>query len=319
MFVERSNIIEAIFKSSLMPSNKNEFKYVEYKIDYQKLIGLCELFDVNVDKFDFKIKDTKYITQKQINEFLNIPSNDLFKILDSKVIDTNTYERELIKEIFKKIDLTRSEAINSATNSIDFLKLFEELTHKQAQTTKQSNQTTSETSEEDEETDEDTQSNEEEQQSNESQRSNEDQRSNQPNGLKYLIRLFKNLGIISKDKRTNKINPEYQIYFIKEDNNETKQSNGSQRNNTQTNNLNEIKIDFTYFEPKKTNGRILRPLKLLKVIKEQGRQPITKTQLINDLIQSDFIETSKQDKQIYYYIKRGASDNFHKWLINKYF
>ena len=313
MFVERSNIIEAIFKSSLMPSNKNEFKFVEYKIDYPKLIGLCELFDVNVDKFNVSITDTKHITQKQINEFLNIPSNDLFKILDSKVIDTNTYDRELIKEIFKKIDFTRSEAINSATNSIDFLKLFEELTHKQvtneSKISQQSNQTTSETSEEDEE-DEDTQS---DQSNEEEQQNNESQRSNQPNGLKYLIRLFKNLGIISKDKRTNKINPEYQIYFIKEDNNK------ANKTNQQTNDLNEIKIDFTYFEPKKTNGRILRPLKLLKVIKEQGRQPITKTQLINDLIQSDFIETSKQDKQIYYYIKRGASDNFHKWLINKYF
>jgi hypothetical protein len=290
-----------------MPSNKNEFKYVEYKIDYPKLIGLCELFDVNVDKFNVSITDTKHITQKQINEFLNIPSNDLFKILDSKIIDTNTYDRELIKEIFKKIDFTRSEAINSATNSIDFLKLFEELTHKQvtneSKLSNQSNQTTSETTSETSEEDED-------------QQSTEEQPTNKPNGLKYLIRLFKNLGIISKDKRTNKINPEYQIYFIKEDNNK---QNNNLNENQQTNNLNEIKIDFTYFEPKKTNGRILRPLKLLKIIKEQGRQPITKTQLINDLIQSDFIETSKQDKQIYYYIKRGASDNFHKWLINKYF
>ena len=286
-----------IIKACLIPSNKNEFKYLEYKIDKQKMTGLCDLLGVEYSIFeDLKNK----ITQEQLNEILrNLgllkiaePLN-IDDILDNKILNNIEYDKEILKEILKKIDFSTSKAFNSITKTIDFLKLYEEITKKQ--TTSQSIDNT--------ETEEHTTTSSTEEET-------EDTTTN--NGLKYLIILFKEFGIVSKDKRANNINPEYLKFILK------------QQENEET--YNPI-IDYEYFEPKKTNGRILRPLKLLKVIKEQGNRnkQTTKQQLMEDLKNSPFIEISKQDKQTYYYIKKGLSDEFHKWLrevflkINKFF
>lgn len=282
-----------IIKACLIPSNKNEFKYLEYKIDKPKIAGLCDLLGVDSSIFeDLKNK----ITQEQLNEILiNLglikiaePSN-IDDMLDTKILNNIQYDKEILKEILKKIDFSTSKAFNPITKTIDFLKLYEEITKKQ--TTLPSTPETEENTEETEETTTET----------------EETEPNTPNnGLKYLIILFKEFGIVSKDKRANNINPEYLKFIVK------------QQENEET--YNPI-IDYEYFEPKKTNGRILRPLKLLKVIKEQGNRnkQTTKQQLMEDLKNSPFIELSKQDKQTYYYIKKGMSDEFHKWLKDKYF
>lgn len=288
-------IVKTILKASLIPLNKSEFKFIEYKADLKKLFGLCEVFNVDIKNFDDILKNKSKLTQQQINEFLNISTDDIAGCIDSKIINSTEYNKELLKELFKKFDFSTSESINRQTNSIDFIKLFEEITHK---TTENLN-----FSEEGSTTNEETTQEESSTEDNET-----DKNENKNNGIKYLILLFRELGIISKDKRTSKINPEFTKYFIK-------------YNQVIKPILNEIQIDFDYFEPKKTNGRIIRPLKLLKVINEQSpnRKNTTKKELLEELIASDFIEISKQDRQTYYYIKKGLTDDFHKWLLKTYF
>lgn len=288
-------IVKTILKASLIPLNKSEFKFIEYKVDLKKLFGLCEVFNVDIKNFDDILKNKSKLTQQQINEFLNISTDDISMCIDSKIINSTEYNKELLKELFKKFDFSTSESINRQTNSIDFIKLFEEITHK---TTENLN-----FSEEGSTTNEETTQEESSTEDNET-----DKTENKNNGIKYLILLFRELGIISKDKRTSKINPEFTKYFIK-------------YNQVIKPILNEIQIDFDYFEPKKTNGRIIRPLKLLKVINEQSpnRKNTTKKELLEELISSDFIEISKQDRQTYYYIKKGLTDDFHKWLLKTYF
>lgn len=289
-------IVKTILKASLIPLNKSEFKFIEYKVDLKKLYGLCEIFNTDIKNFDDILKNKSKLTQQQINEFLNISTDDISMCIDSKITNSTEYNKELLKELFKKFDFSTSESINRQTNNIDFIKLFEEITHK---TTENLN-----FSEEGSTTNEDNN-----QQSDQEESSTEDnENENKNNGIKYLILLFRELGIISKDKRTSKINPEFTKYFIK-------------YNQVIKPILNEIQIDFDYFEPKKTNGRIIRPLKLLKVINEQSpnRKNITKKELLEELIASNFIEISKQDRQTYYYIKKGLTDDFHKWLLKTYF
>lgn len=285
--------INNILKSSLIPSNKSEFKFNEYKIDVKKLHGLCEIFNIDVKIFNDILNNGNNLTQEQINgKFKNEDNNTYDNLIDSinnKITNSIEYDKELLKELIKKFDFSTSKSINQQTNSIDFLKLFEEITHKQATIQNEESTTSEEKTTEEEST-----------------TSEEETLNEANNGVKYLILLFREFGIISKDKRTNKINPDYIKYFIKQ-NKEIK---------TILNN-----IDFDYFEPKKTNGRIIRLLKLLKVIKEKSinNNHITKKQLLEDLMSSEFIEASKQDKQTYYYIKKGLVDDFNKWLIKKYF
>lgn len=295
-------ILNNILKSCLIPSNKNEFKFIEYKIDIKKLYGLCDIFNVDFKKFDNILTNKNYITQQQINEIFNNSFDNVFEIIDSKIINSTQYDKELLKELLKIIDFTTSEAINRKTNSIDFLKLFEEITHKTISNNEQSNNNSDDKQESTTEED----NSDDKQESTTEDYDDNDTKASHNNSIKYLILLFREFGIISKDKRTNKINPEYSKYFIKS-------------NQTIKPILNELQIDFDYFEPKKTNGRIIRPLKLLKIIKEQGKKNITKKQLLDDLMSSEYIEISKQDRQTYYYIKKGITDDFHKWLLKTYF
>ena len=289
-------IINNILKASLIPLNKSEFKFIEYKIDFKKIYGLCELFNIDIKKFDDFLKYNNKITQQQINEIFKFQCDDIFENIDSKILNSIDYDKELLKELLKNFDFTTSKAINPQTTSIDFLKLFEEITHKTlSKNLTFSDETTSETSSDD----------------NQEETTEEEQTTTlkeENNCIKHLILLFREFGIVSKDKRTNKINPEYTKYFKKQE-------------QSLKPILNEIQIDFDYFEPKKTNGRIIRPLKLLKIIKEQSptSQNITKKQLLEDLTESQFIEISKQDRQTYYYIKKGVIEDFHKWLLKKYF
>lgn len=295
-------LVNNILKASLIPSNKSEFKFLEYKIDIKKIYGLCELFNIDIKKFNDFLKYNNKITQQQLNEIFKNSCNNIFENIDSIITNQIEYDKELLKELFKIFDFSSSESINQQTNSIDFLKLFEEITHK---TISKNLSLSDETISEEDETNSDNY------QLSDQQEETNDQ---QNNGIKYLILLFREFGIISKDKRTNKINPEYKKYFKTTITSEA-------TNKTIKPVLNEIQIDFDYFEPKKTNGRIIRPLKLLKIIKEKSpsNQNIDKKQLLEDLTTSEYIETSKQDRQTYYYIKKGVIDDFHKWLMKKYF
>lgn len=317
-------IVNNILKACLIPLNKSEFKFIEYKIDIKKLFGLCDIFNIDIYKFDNVLQYKNKITQQQINEIFDNSCNNIFDSIDTKITNSIEYDKELLKELLKLFDLSISESINQQTNSIDFLKLFEEITHKKIiQSTKNDevindNQRDELTNSKQEEstTEEVTSEVSSDELTNSKQESTTEEVTNQNNSIKYLILLFREFGIISKDKRTNKINPEYKKYFIK--------SNNHQNDDIQSNQiikpiLNEPQIDFDYFEPKKTNGRIIRPLKLLKIIKEQRNKDINKKQLLDDLITSEYIEISKQDRQTYYYIKKGVIDDFHKWLIKKYF
>ena len=301
-----------ILKACLIPSNKSEFKFIEYKIDVKKLIGLCEIFNIDVYRFDNILQHKNKITQQQINEIFNNPSDNIFDNINAKITNSIEYDKELLNELLKRFDSSITEAINQQTNSIDFLKLFEDITHKKIikQATEDNDSDESTNSKQEESTTEETKNFNSSDSDDDNQPKNQES-TNQSNSIKYLILLFRELGIISKDKRTNKINPEYKKYFIK--------PNNPQSNQIIKPILNEPQIDFDYFEPKKTNGRIIRPLKLLKIIKEQGSKDITKKQLLDDLTSSEYIEMSKQDRQTYYYIKKGVIDDFHKWLINKYF
>lgn len=287
-----------LLKSSLTPSNKTEFKFNEFKVNKEKLVGLCCLCKMDPSVFD--IIGAK-LTQQELNNITNNKPNNIFENLKFKNITPETYNPDLFNIIFKNIDLTSLKSIDTKKKTINFISLYEEITGQQPTSeikpdlNKLMNFSKKSTSEEDTTTNE------------ESDTSEDTTQNTTTNGLKCLINLFKELGIVSKDKRTNNLNPDFINYFKNktQEKRETKQ---------------EIEIDFNYFEPKKTNGRIIRPLKLLKLIKDTTeKNNLTKQDLIDDLIESGFIQESKQNKQTYYYIKKGMLEDFHEWLKNKYF
>ena len=287
-----------LLKSSLTPSNKTEFKFNEFKVNKEKLVGLCCLCKMDPSVFD--IIGAK-LTQQELNNITNNKPHNIFENLKFKNITPETYNPDLFNIIFKNIDLTTLKSIDTKKKTINFISLYEEITGQQPTSeikpdlNKLRNFSKKSTSEEDTTTNE------------ESDTSEETTPNTTTNGLKCLINLFKELGIVSKDKRTNNLNPDFINYFK----NKTQENNNSIKQ--------EINIDFNYFEPKKTNGRIIRPLKLLKLIKETTNTNLTKQDLIDDLIESGFIQESKQNKQTYYYIKKGMLEDFHEWLKNKYF
>lgn len=115
----------------------------------------------------------------------------------------------------------------------------------------------------------------------------------------YLLisTTFKNLGIISKDQRTNILNPSFYKYF------EVKKAVG--QNSVQHENIN-----WNNFFPGKSNGKIVRFLKIYKEIPNKPKD-YTREVFKKELIDSGFVEC--KNEKLYY----TNLDEFKEWIKNK--
>lgn len=127
--------------------------------------------------------------------------------------------------------------------------------------------------------------------------------------VKYLgfCDIFKQLGIISKDQRTNFINPSfYNLLGIVPEKKEVKKRSGK---------ITSIEdIPFDDFFPGKSNGRVIRYLKIYKLIPNKPKD-YTKEVFRAELLDLSYVEQKPDGKYIYY--KSGYLDGLKAWIADK--
>lgn len=119
-----------------------------------------------------------------------------------------------------------------------------------------------------------------------------------------LINIFSEIGVIAKDKSDKFINPSFAKIFGF-DNNII--SNYKTKKIITT----ESDINFNEFFPGKSNGRIIRYLKIYKSM--PNKDNYNKNDFKKELINTGFVEYRK--KEIYY--KKEHLDELKEWIIDK--
>lgn len=119
---------------------------------------------------------------------------------------------------------------------------------------------------------------------------------NEANGLMYI---FRKLGILPKNDKSKKLNPLFNTLFGLPPEEITEK---------QKNILKEDDINFNDFFPGKSNGRILRYLKIFKAI--PPKENYTKDIFKKDLIATGFVDVKKNE--LYY--KKEEFEELKKWI-----
>ena len=117
--------------------------------------------------------------------------------------------------------------------------------------------------------------------------------------------IFSEIGIVIKDKTDKHINPSmFEVFGINGDNIKTiKKSVKIIKDKTD--------IDFNEFFPGKSNGRIVRYLKIYKVL--PNKTNYEKNDFKKELIDTGFVEVKGS---VVYYTKEHLED-LKKWITNK--
>lgn len=268
---------EFVFKTLFIENKRDKYRYETYKVDKNKLKEYGKYLDENiVNKLnvnvDYNVKDIYSLFEKKIPEY-----KDLFEYLTFRDVFNNYKEWIiLLKKIFSLLNITDHTYLVKNTPMgvcLDFKK------------------TEQETSEEESETLED---------------SSEDEGNIDKNDLwNVLYDIFSEIGITIKDKSNKHINPSmFEVFGINKDNvNITPNTNKVIKNKKD--------INFNEFFPGKSNGRIVRYLKIYKMIPHKA--DYDKNDFKKDLIDSGFVEVKK--KEIYYL--KDCLDDLKEWITNK--
>lgn len=268
---------EFIFKTLFIENKRDKYRYETYKVDKNKLKEYGKYLDENiVNKLnvnvDYNVKDIYSLFEKKIPEYKN-----LFDYLTFRDVFNNYKEWIiLLKKIFSLLNITDHTYLVKNTPMgvcLDFKK------------------TDKETSEEESETLED---------------SSEDEENIDKNDLwNVLCDIFSEIGITIKDKSNKHINPSmFEVFGINKD-------NVNIISNTNKVIKNKKDINFNEFFPGKSNGRIVRYLKIYKMIPH--KTDYDKNDFKKDLIDSGFVEVKK--KEIYYL--KDYLDDLKEWITNK--
>lgn len=124
------------------------------------------------------------------------------------------------------------------------------------------------------------------------------------NDLMGFVHILKNLGIISKEFNNYGLNPSfYKMFGLEEMNYIPPQSKDVRT---------KMDIDFTDFFPGKSNGRVVRYLKIYKAINNVDKD-YTKDKFKDELIKTGLVDVKKGE--IYY--KKDKFDELKEWITNK--
>lgn len=278
------NTDEFIFKTLFVENKRDKYRYETYKVDknklkeYGKYLNECIVSKLNVN-VDYNVKDIYTIFEKKIPEKENI--KDLFEYLTFRDVFNNYTEWIiLLKKIFELLNITDHTYLVKDTPMGVYLDF----------------------------------KNDKSSESNESSESDEsleglsvDKKVDDKNNSLWnvLYDIFSEIGIVIKDKSNKRINPSmFEIFGISKN-----KVNVIPKVNKV---IKEKKdIDFNEFFPGKSNGRIVRYLKIYKMI--PNKDDYDKSDFKKDLIDTGFVEIKKNE---IYYIK-DYLDDLKEWISDK--
>lgn len=267
---------ELAFKILFTENKRSKYRYETYKIDKNKVKEYGIYLDENIFNkininVEYTVKDIYILFEKKIPEF-----KDLIDYLKYRDVFNNYSEWIImLKKIFELLNINDYTTIVKKTNIGVCLDL------KQNQSDK---------SESDNSNDEESDSEESESESN----TNEELQ-------KKLINILSEVGVIIKDKSNKFINPSFFKIFGIDSNTiiENKQTKVIK---------NKKDINFNEFFPGKSNGRIVRYLKIYKMIPIKNNYD--KNDFKEELIDTGFVEVKKNE--IYY--KKECLDDLKEWI-----
>lgn len=310
------NTNKFIFKTLFTENKRDKYRYETYKVDKNKLKEYGKYLDkdivskLNVN-ISYTVKDIYALFEKDIPEYKN-----LFEYLTIRDVFNNYTEWIiLLKKVFNKLHVTDPTYLIKSTPIGVYLDIKEEDIKKGEDSEGE------EDSEEESEGEESLEGisikkseseDESEGEESESEESEENSKENSETSNKSLeeisdviFSIFSEIGIVIKDKTDKHINPSmFGIFGINESNIKTiKKSTKIIKDKTD--------IDFNEFFPGKSNGRIVRYLKIYKAL--PNKTNYEKNDFKKELIDTGFVEVKGS---IVYYIKEHLED-LKKWVAGK--
>lgn len=318
------NANKFIFKTLFTENKRDKYRYETYKVDKNKLKEYGKYLDkdivskLNVN-ISYTVKDIYALFEKDIPEYKN-----LFEYLTIRDVFNNYTEWIiLLKKVFNKLHVTDPTYLIKSTPIGVYLDIKEEDIKKGEDSEEESEENSEEENSNDSlegisikksegESEGEEGSDEEEESDEESEESEENSKENSETSNKSLeeisdviFSIFSEIGIVIKDKTDKHINPSmFEIFGINESNIKTiKKSSKIIKDKTD--------IDFNEFFPGKSNGRIVRYLKIYKAL--PNKTNYEKNDFKKELIDTGFVEVKGS---VVYYIKEHLED-LKKWVADK--
>lgn len=265
---------ELAFKILFTENKRSKYRYETYKIDKNKVKEYGMYLDENIFNkininVEYTVKDIYTLFEKKIPEF-----KDLIDYLKYRDVFNNYSEWiVMLKKIFELLNINDYTTIVKKTNIGVCLDLKQD-------TNTQSDESDSVESDSDD--------------SKSESNTNEELQ-------KKLINILSEVGVIIKDKSNKFINPSFfKIFGI---------DSNTIIENKQTKIIkNKKDINFNEFFPGKSNGRIVRYLKIYKMIPIKNNYD--KNDFKEELIDTGFVEVKKNE--IYY--KKECLDDLKEWI-----
>lgn len=285
---------EFIFKTLFVENKRDKYRYETYKVDknklkeYGKYLNESVVSKLNVN-VDYTVNDIYTLFEKKIPEKENI--KDLFDYLTFRDVFNNYTEWIiLLKKVFNLLNITDYTLLVKNTPIGVCLDI---------------NFNEKDESEKDESSGENSESSE----SLEGLTIDKEviNKTNEKyNTLwKVLYDIFSEIGIVIKDHSNKHINPSmFEIFGINKDKVRVMPKVSKVIKNKKD-------INFNEFFPGKSNGRIVRYLKIYKMI--PNKTDYDKNDFRKDLIDTGFVEVKGS---VMYYIK-DKLDDLKKWITDK--
>ena len=278
------------FKILFVENKQNKYHYETYRVDKYKINEYGKLFDESIiNKLNLNINYTAQDIYT-LFEMKTIKCNDLFEYLEYRDVFNNYTEWIImLKKIFNLLDIKDYTSIVKKTNIGVCLNLKHENDDESDSNDNSDNDDNDNTSDNDE--------------------------INIKKLHDNLIDIFSEIGIIIKDKSNKFINPSFFRIFGVGGNYNMKNINNVNMINQPYESHNIIKtkkdINFNEFFSGKSNGRIIRYLKIYKMIPIKDNYD--KNDFKKELIDTGFVEIKKNN--IYY--KKDCLDDLKEWISEK--
>lgn len=310
------NINKFIFKTLFVENKRDKYRYETYKVDKNKLSKYGKYLDKNIVSklnvnISYTVKDIYALLEKDIPEYKN-----LFEYLAFRDVFNNYTEWIiLLKKVFNKLHVTDPTYLIKTTPIGVYLDIKEEDIKEKSEEEESLEGISIKKSEENSEAEENSEGEEESEESDEDSKeeeSDEDSEENTENSNKSLeeisdviFNIFSEIGIVIKDKSDKHINPSmFEIFGINKNSVKTiKKSAKIIKDKTD--------IDFNEFFPGKSNGRIVRYLKIYKAL--PNKTNYEKNDFKKELIDTGFVEVKGG---VVYYTKEHLED-LKKWVASK--
>lgn len=284
-----------LIKLFLEDDKKNPYKNITFKIDSVKYIGYKTIFNLPVLEID------KVLNYNDIYDLFDIPKpkyENLYEFLHYRdVLNNESHTINAIQYITK--DINFNEFIISGV--LDIKKLFNVVYQHSNSISEDSENSSSEDSE-----------------------NSEQKQYSKPTQINVeflsFVELFKRIGFISKDKRTNTvaddvlnyIKENYQLSNTDSSNEKTKQTKAYGKN-VNLKKIKRVNFDINTIIPKGTSGTIIRYLKLYNPLHELNPK-LTKPEFKNILLGSGLVII--KDKKLMF-IKEKEIE-FSNFIINTF-